>query len=176
MRQPACQRPALPGFGHAGFWLLGFAFEGTYLYALVSSPRFRNVVDAGQQQLSEDAVERERGARPEASPRRAGAPRKAGRPVRQNASAGSRGPDLRFVVEGNREALRKLQWLYLKVDSPAKHGVHVCENITFRNRAARGATVEVDSGAIHYQLSTIHFRYGCPQNLNRNASARLSCG
>ena len=29
------------GFGHAGFWLLGLALEGTYLYALVSSARFR---------------------------------------------------------------------------------------------------------------------------------------
>src|ERR1700760_812773 len=50
------------GFGHAGFWLLGLAFEGTYLYALVSSPRFRNVVDAGEKQLTEGAAERERAA------------------------------------------------------------------------------------------------------------------
>ncbi len=104
------------GFGHAGFWLLGLAFEGTYLYALVSSPRFRNVVDAGQQQLSEGAVERERVALvaklpPDARARLEKLAAQCARTLQLENEAQTSD----FIVEGNREALRKLQWLYLKV-------------------------------------------------------------
>ncbi len=37
---------AILGFGHPAFWLLGLAFEGSYLIFLPGSPRFQKWVDA----------------------------------------------------------------------------------------------------------------------------------
>lgn len=104
------------GIGHPGFWLLGLAFEGTYLYALASSPRFRKVIDAGQLQTAQLSVEQERAMLVAKLPADARAR------LDQLAAKCTRALDLEreaqtdeIVVDGNREALRKLEWLYLKV-------------------------------------------------------------
>jgi hypothetical protein len=107
---------AILGFGHPGFWLLGLALEGSYLYALTASARFRKVIDAGQQQLGESTVEREREAlvvklAPDARGRLEKLAAQCARVLQLEREAQSE--DL--IVEGNREALRKLEWLYLKV-------------------------------------------------------------
>ncbi len=104
------------GFGHAGFWLLGLALEGSYLYALVASARFRHVVDAGQQQLGEGAVERERVAlvaklAPDARARLERLEAQCVRALQLESEAQTEA----LIIEGNRDALRKLEWFYLKV-------------------------------------------------------------
>lgn len=104
------------GFGHPGFWLLGLALEGSYLYALVSSKRFRNVVDAGERQLGEGNVKREREAlvaklSPDARARLDKLSAKCVRVLQLESEAQTE----EMIIDGNRDALQKLEWLYLKV-------------------------------------------------------------
>ena len=107
---------AILGFGHPGFWLLGLALEGAYLYALTTSARFRHLVDSERLHLSESSAEQERLAlvtklSPESRDRLEKLTAKCARvmPLEREAQVED------FLVEANREALRKLEWLYLKV-------------------------------------------------------------
>lgn len=107
---------AILGLGHPGFWLLGLALEGTYLYALTTNARFRKVIDAGERQLSDDAAQNERQALIEKliPPARARLAKLSAQCVkvleleRETQTEDS-------IFESNTEALRKLEWLYLKI-------------------------------------------------------------
>jgi hypothetical protein len=106
---------AILGFGHPGFWLLGMALEGSYLYALTSSPRFQKVVDAQGRQLNEGAAERQRQAlvnklEPTARGRLEKLTAQCARVLQIESEAQTE----ETTLAGNREALRKLAWLYLK--------------------------------------------------------------
>jgi len=107
---------AILGFGHPGFWLLGLALEGAYLYALTNSARFRTLVDAQRLHLSESSVEQERQTlvaklSPEARGRLENLSAKCARVGQLERDAQVE----EFLVEANRDALRKLEWLFLKV-------------------------------------------------------------
>lgn len=104
------------GFGHPGFWLLGLALEASYLYTLTTSARFRKLVDADQLQLSESAAASQRLAliaklAPASRGRLARIEEKCAKVLQLERDAQAED----FTIEGNREALRKLEWLYLKV-------------------------------------------------------------
>jgi len=107
---------AILGFGHPGFWLLGLAVEASYLYAMVSSLRFRKIVDAERMVLDEHAAESQRlglvgKLSQEARKRLVNLEAKCEKVTTLERDAQVED----FVIEGNREAMRKLQWLFLKV-------------------------------------------------------------
>jgi len=107
---------AILGFGHPGFWLLGMALEASYLYALTANARFRKCVNATRLATEESAAECQRLAliaklAPEARKRLTLLEQKCAKVTALEQDAQMED----FIVEGNRAAMRKLQWLYLKV-------------------------------------------------------------
>jgi len=106
---------AILGFGHPGFWLLGMALEGSYLYALTSSARFQKVVDAQGRQLGESAAERQRQVLvSKLEPDARGQLEKLMIQCARVLQIESEAQTEETILAGNREALRKLAWLYLK--------------------------------------------------------------
>ncbi|HAT10389.1 MAG TPA: hypothetical protein DCS97_07295 [Planctomycetes bacterium] len=105
------------GFINPGIWFLGAGLELGYLWLLVSNQRFRNVVDALETapRVAADATAREKALldRLTAPARKALAKVEAGcarvLELQQSAHAES------FVLEGNRDALARLRWTYLKL-------------------------------------------------------------
>jgi hypothetical protein len=98
------------------FWFLGLGLETAFLFALASNDRFRKVVDAQDLQITETDMEAKRqtlvNELPADSQRRLAAlTRQCDKVlgVYRNLQAED------FVVGTNQEALRRLQWLYLKL-------------------------------------------------------------
>ncbi len=104
------------GFGHAGFWLLGLGLETAYLYGLTASRRFRRLVDAQEMHQTEEsaAVQRQALVAKLAAPAAARVANLEGKCARiSQLDRESQTED--FIADGNREALGKLAWLYLKL-------------------------------------------------------------
>ncbi len=104
------------GFGHPGFWLLGAGGEAAYLAALATNRRFRRLIDAQDLQLqSGEENDQRRGVIETLSEQRrarlASIEARCAKVIKLHQNAQTDG----FVVDGNREALAKLQWLYLKL-------------------------------------------------------------
>lgn len=107
---------AILGIGHPGFWLLGLALEASYLYALTTSTRFRRVIDAEDRQLTETSASQERETlvaklAPDARGRLEKLAAQCARVLQLEKEAQTD----ESTLENNREALQKLEWLYLKV-------------------------------------------------------------
>lgn len=107
---------AILGFGHPGFWLLGLALEASYLYALTTNDRFQKVIDAGERQLTSDSAQHERQVligklTPGARARLEKLSGQCARVLQLEREAQTEDS----IFEGNSEALRKLEWLYLKI-------------------------------------------------------------
>ncbi len=107
---------AIFGFVQPAFWLLGIGLETIFLFALASNPRFQKVVDAQALQLSEGDAEAKRVALIRSLPadvqkRIAGLTRQCDKvlDVYHNLQAED------FVVGTNPEALRRLEWLYVRL-------------------------------------------------------------
>lgn len=106
----------LLGFGHQGFWLTAIALETSYLFIMATNVRFQNLVNADNHQSEDLSVEAQRltlvqGLIP---PRRAKIERLDQKCARIFQLYRDREND-GFMVEGNDEAVRKIQWLYLKL-------------------------------------------------------------
>jgi hypothetical protein len=106
------------GFVNQGFWFLGAGLEVAYLAMLTSNVRFRQVVDALARPAAAaepGMAEREKAlvARLSAEARRDLGRVEAGcaRVMELQRSAGAES----FVIEGNRQALERLRWTYLKL-------------------------------------------------------------
>ncbi len=104
------------GFGHPGFWLLGLSAETAYLLALTRNDRFRRVIDAqSRTALEETATDQRRAlvAKLPAASREdlARIEEKCARILQLYEDSQTED----FVADGNREALQKLSWLYLKL-------------------------------------------------------------
>lgn len=107
---------AILGFGHPGFWLLGLGAEAAYLYALATSPRFKRFTAAESLQETQSAAESQRHAiagklAPGALLRVAALEEKCARILQL--SVDSQADD--FMIDSDREALKKLSGLYLKL-------------------------------------------------------------
>lgn len=107
---------ALLGFGHEGFWLLGAGLEAAYLYTLSASPRFQRVVDAQSVHLKEGEAEKQRAllvARlsQERRARLAELEKKCARIIELDTDSQAES----YVLDNNRDALRQMTWLYLKL-------------------------------------------------------------
>lgn len=104
------------GLGHPGFWLVGLGLETAYLFGLSANRRFRRLVDAQEIDLSQDAAAVQRqalvaklGAADRS--RLAAIDAKCAQILQLDRDAQTE----EIVVAGNREALDKLTWLYLKL-------------------------------------------------------------
>ncbi len=104
------------GFVHPGFWLLGAGLIGGFVLMLVNSPRFRNIVnskDIAIQDWQAAAVEKTLISQLPSAARV--------RLERLNERCGkviegyARAEAEPFVMDSGREALKKLQWVYLKL-------------------------------------------------------------
>lgn len=106
----------LLGFGHHGFWMAGATLEAAYLFALTTNPRFQKIADAEHATLEEDTVEKQRLALIQAltPPRQAQLKALDAKCTRiLELERDAQVDD--FAVSNNRDALGKIQWLYLKL-------------------------------------------------------------
>jgi hypothetical protein len=104
------------GFGEHAFWLLGLGLETGFLTLVATNPRFQKLVD-GQSRGSDEAAARarrqelvgklSRGAREKLSALEEKCARTL--QVYREAQADA------WVIEGNRDALDRLGWIYLKL-------------------------------------------------------------
>lgn len=106
------------GFGHHGFWMAAATLEAAYLFALTTNPRFQKLADSEQVTLEEDSVEKQRLALIQTlTPPRQGQlnvlDQKCIRILELERKAQFGTDD--FAVISNQEALKKIQWLYLKL-------------------------------------------------------------
>jgi hypothetical protein len=104
------------GFGHPAFWLLGAGLEAGFLGLLATHPRFQRLVDA--ERRSRDAQQADRREQdlagkldPEARRRLDALREKCSKVVQIARDA--QAPD--FTLESSRDALDRLQWMYLKL-------------------------------------------------------------
>lgn len=107
---------AVFGFVEPAFWLLGMALETVFLFALASNGRFQKVVDAQALQLSEGDAEAKRQALVRELP--ADSQKRLATLTRQCTKVLDVYRNLQaedFVIGTNQEALRRLEWLYLKL-------------------------------------------------------------
>ncbi|MCW1924380.1 hypothetical protein OKA05_17570 [Luteolibacter arcticus] len=104
------------GFGHPGFWLLGLGLEAAYLFALTTSARFRKLVDAQELDLSEESAAEQRHALAAklgetAQARLAALEQRTARILQLHRDSEKED----FEIDANRDALKKLGWIYLKL-------------------------------------------------------------
>lgn len=107
---------AILGFGHPAFWLLGVGLETAVLCLLAFNPRFQRYVSSQEMQVYQEDAEAQRQSllrllSPEASTRLAALKDRCNQAIQvyQGTEAG------KYLLEINRTALQKLQWLYLKL-------------------------------------------------------------
>ena len=111
----ACAGFLILGFGHEAFWVLGLGLETGYLAMLATNPRFQRLVQIrGRRALAEDDESRMRtlitGLRPEARARLRRLEEQCERLARLRGGA-----DEGEAVETNRRALKRIDWLFLKL-------------------------------------------------------------
>lgn len=104
------------GFGNPGFWLLGAGLEAAYLVTLGTNGRFQNLVDARKRLV----LEKDREAEKQAFIERLDRPSQQQlsqmtRRIRKVLQIYAENQTDDFIVEGNAQALQRLEWLYLKL-------------------------------------------------------------
>jgi hypothetical protein len=107
---------ALLGFGEPAFWPLGAGLEAAYLLVLCNNPRFRQVVDARGKVAVEQSAEAQRAAllsrlNPGQKHRLGALEAKCERIIQiyQDQQVNE------FTVSSNSDALKRLQWIFLKL-------------------------------------------------------------
>jgi len=107
---------AILGFGNAGFWLLGFGLEVLFLMGVATNVRFQHMVDILERSVTTTEVaEKRQQLVKQLSP-------DAQRQLAQLEGKCTRIIDLyqgdqsgEFLLDGQRDALARLQWAYLKL-------------------------------------------------------------
>jgi len=107
---------AILGFAQPAFWLLGLAMEAAVLPALAFNPRFQKVVEAQSHEVSQGDVEKRRLAlvrllESGAQQRLWGMATKCNQVL--DVYRTQQAED--FVVDSNEQALKNLEWVYLKL-------------------------------------------------------------
>jgi hypothetical protein len=124
---------AILGFGEHAVWLAALGLETVYLYALATNPRFQHWVDAKDvEQIQADsdqsrrklveALNQEQKRRLDDLEQRCG---KVDKLYRESQSED-------FLYDSNREAMRRLTWLYLRL-LVAQRNLQVVDVTTRRN-------------------------------------------
>ena len=104
------------GFVQPAFWLLGLAAETMFVFSLAFNRRFQKYVDSRELQLNEIDVDAQRRAliallAPDAKRKLSALIDRCNQVLQ--VCAGTQADE--FTIAANREALQKLQWLYLKL-------------------------------------------------------------
>lgn len=102
------------GFAEPSLWLLGLGLETSILFALTTSERFRKVVDSEHLSSSERNVDAQRRALittlpPDLQRRLIDLTRTCQRVLEVSRQSDD------FLIETNRDALQRLEWVYLKL-------------------------------------------------------------
>lgn len=102
------------GFAEPALWLLGLGVEASVLFALTTNERFRKVVDSRHLESFDQDAESKRRALittlpPELQRRLIELTRVCGQVTEVNQQTDE------FLVETNRDALQRLEWVYLKL-------------------------------------------------------------
>lgn len=117
------------GFAQPAFWLLGIAVEAGVLTTLAFNPRFQKYVDGQSLQLTEGDAEQKRQSLvnildPQARKRLSALSEKCAQVLNVYSTQQTEG----YIVESNEQALKTLQWVYLKLlvarhhlEAPANH-------------------------------------------------------
>jgi hypothetical protein len=104
------------GFGHPGFWLIGLGAETAWLYGASTSQRFRRIVDAeGAVESEKSFVEHWRSLVHQLSPDKRQRLNEIEQKCELIISKYQEAKADEFFLETNRDALRQLVWLYLKM-------------------------------------------------------------
>ncbi len=104
------------GFGQPAFWLLGLAAESVIVFSLAFNPRFQNYVHAQQLRATRDGDDEKRNALvltlpPESRLKLSELATKCARVLEVYRSQQAED----YVIDSSREALNRLQWVYLKL-------------------------------------------------------------
>jgi len=133
------------GVGQPAFWFLGAGLETAFLFSLAFNKRFQKVVDAENLQLSSSDAWAKRQALirllPQESQQRLLAFKKKGDEVLQvyrNQQAEN------FVVDTSREAVERLEWVYLKLLVARHHLLSVGNSETEDKLEAKIAKLQED--------------------------------
>jgi hypothetical protein len=107
---------AILGFGHPAFWLIGIGVETALLVGLSTNPRFQKLTDAMDDYSGQSDAEAKRQSLiqqllPAARARMIGLQARCNKA--EDMARGQGVDD--YAIEGNRAALNKLAWLYLKL-------------------------------------------------------------
>ena len=122
---------AILGFAQPAFWLLGLAAEAVILPSLAFNPRFQNYIQARELQIAKDDDDAQRRGLIQildfdARRRLQQLSAKCDRII--NIFQTQQAED--YIVETNRDALKSLQWVYLKLLVARRHLLEPAENDT----------------------------------------------
>ncbi len=136
---------AILGFAQPAFWLLGLAAEAVILPSLAFNPRFQNYIRAQELQIAkgDDDVQRQNLIQlldSEARNRLQQLGTKCDRII--NISQTQQAED--YVVDSNREALKSLQWVYLKLLVARHHLLVPADNETETTLERRIASIDTE--------------------------------
>jgi hypothetical protein len=130
----------LLGFGNAGFWFAGLGLETLYLASLATHPRFQRWAEVqGRSQEQVDVEAKRESLLQQLAP--------ADQAAVQRLSALCRRIEALwethdyFVAQSNRQALRDLQWLYLKLQIVRQH--------------VTGSDTEADEGKLRADMARL---------------------
>jgi hypothetical protein len=117
------------GFAQPAFWLLGAALEAGILTTLAFNPRFQKYVDSQSLQLSQEDADQKRAALinildPQARKRLSALAQKCEQVLNVYTTQQAEG----YIVESNEQALKTLQWVYLKL-LVARHHLEAPANL-----------------------------------------------
>ena len=125
---------AILGFGNPGFWFLGAAIEGTYLFALSTNKRFHRLIEAEESnRLEQEMVRQRQGLIQELAPEtrfKLNALNAKRDRIKQLYAASETEP---MVIETNIKSLSNLSWLYLKL-LVAQHTLSSSESRTTESK------------------------------------------
>jgi hypothetical protein len=140
---------AILGFGHPGFWLLGLALEGVYLWGVSSHPRFQRLIDAEARATPDPDLQEEWKKMvlrldTESAGQLERLERRAARVIEMHRQAGAE----IWLVDSNAEALRNLSWQYLKLLNARQILLSVMKDIsdeTFVRKQITGLEKELEN-------------------------------
>jgi len=136
---------AILGFAQPAFWLIGLAAEAIIISALAFNPRFQTYVQAQQLQNVKDNADAQRQAliqllAPDARARLNDLRAKCERVLDVFRSQQAE----EYVIDSNRDALRSLKWVYLKLLVARHHLVAPADNEPESTLEQKVASIERD--------------------------------
>jgi DNA repair exonuclease SbcCD ATPase subunit len=150
------------GFGHEGFWLLGLGLETGYLAMLATNPRFQRLVQIRARRMAAQDDESRMRSLIDALPAEARARLRRLEEQCERLARLRSGGDGALSVEVNRQALKRIDWLFLKLLVAQHH-------LQSADEKADAARLEAERRQIEEELS----RSDLSEALRRSKEATL---